>query len=153
MIWCSENMRINYPYGSKERLFEMIKKVSPINEEVLPEEKKNEIINKFIEETCGYLGIPNDKIEISYNSKEAQEMASFGKNTPATGIIRVIAANRNLADVLRTLAHELVHRKQEKEGKLYNDAGDDGSNIENEANAEAAIIMRKFGKANPIIFE
>lgn len=146
-------MRISHPYGSKERLFEMVKKVNRLNEEVLSKEKKNEVINKFIEETCGYLGIPNDKIEISYDSREAQEMASFGKHTPATGIIRVVAANRNLADVLRTLAHELVHRKQEKEGKLYNGAGEDGSDVENEANAEAAIIMRRFGKANPIIFE
>jgi hypothetical protein len=29
----------------------------------------------------------------------------------------------------------------------------DGSEIENEANSEAAIIMRKFGRDNPIIFE
>jgi hypothetical protein len=146
-------MRISHPYGSKERLFEMVRKVNRLNEDVLPKEKKNEIINKFIEETCGYLGIPNDKIEISYDPTEARDMASFGKHTPDTGIIRVVATNRNLADVLRTLAHELVHRKQEKEGKLYHGAGDDGTDIENEANAEAAVIMRRFGKANPIIFE
>ena len=146
-------MRINHPHGSKERLFEMISRVNGLNEEILPTEKKNEIINNFIEEVCEYLGVNNDKIEISYDSKEAQEMTSFGKQTPSTGIIRVVAANRNLADVLRTLAHELVHRKQEKEGKLYHGAGDDGTDIENEANAEAALIMRRFGKANPIIFE
>jgi len=146
-------MKIFHPYGSKERLFEMVSRVNRLNEELLPEEKKSEIIDKFISEVCQYLGINSDKIEISYDPTEAQEMASFGKHTPSDGIIRVVAANRNLADVLRTLAHELVHRKQEKEGKLYNGAGDDGTDIENEANAEAAVIMRKFGKANPIIFE
>lgn len=131
----------------------MIKRVSNLNEEVLPKEKKDEIIDKFIIETCEYLDIPNENIEISYDPNEAQEMRSFGKNTPSTGIIRVVALNRNLADVLRTLAHELVHRQQEKDGKLYNGAGEDGTDIENEANAQAAIIMRKFGKENPIIFE
>jgi len=146
-------MKIFHPYGSKERLFEMVSRVNRLNEELLPKEKKSEIIDKFISEVCQYLGINSDKIEISYDPTEAQEMASFGKHTPSDGIIRVVAANRNLADVLRTLAHELVHRKQEKEGKLYNGAGDDGTDIENEANAEAAVIMRKFGKANPIIFE
>lgn len=146
-------MRINHPYGSKERLFEMVNKVNRLNEEILPKEKKSEIINKFIDEVCEYLGVDKDKIEISYDPTEAQEMTSFGKQTPSTGIIRVVATNRNLADVLRTLAHELVHRKQEKEGKLYHGAGDDGTDVENEANAEAALIMRKFGKANPIIFE
>jgi len=146
-------MRISHPYGSKERLFEMMNKVNPLNEKVLPKEKKNEIITKFIQEVCEYLGVLSEKIEISYNPKEAQEMFSFGKHTPSTGIIRIVAANRNLADVLRTLAHELVHRKQKKEGKLYQGAGEDGTDVENEANAEAAVIMRKFGKANPIIFE
>lgn len=146
-------MRVQHPYGSKERLFEMVKKVNRLNEDVLPKEQKEELINKFVSEVCKYLGISSNKIEISYDPKEAQGMTSFGKHTPSTGIIRVVAANRNLADVLRTLAHELVHRKQEKEGKLYAGAGDDGTDIENEANAEAALIMRRFGKANPIIFE
>jgi len=146
-------MRISHPYGSKDRLFEMMNKVNRLNETILPKEKKIEIIDKFIREVCEYLDIPNDKIEISYDPSEAREMASFGKHIPSTGIIRIVAANRNLADILRTLAHELVHRKQEKDGKLYDGAGEDGTDIENEANAEAAIIMRKFGKANPIIFE
>lgn len=146
-------MRISHPYGSKERLFEMVRKVNRLNETILPKERKSEIIDKFIQEVCEYLDVPSDKIEISYDPSEAREMASFGKHTPSTGIIRIVATNRNLADVLRTLAHELVHRKQEKDGKLYIGAGEDGTDIENEANAKAAIIMRKFGKANPIIFE
>jgi len=146
-------MRISHLYGSKERLFEMMNKVNRLNETILPKERKSEIIDKFIQEVCEYLDVPSDKIEISYDPSEAREMASFGKHTPSTGIIRIVATNRNLADVLRTLAHELVHRKQEKDGKLYIGAGEDGTDIENEANAKAAIIMRKFGKANPIIFE
>ena len=148
-------MKIFYPYGSKERLFEMVNRVNRLDEEILPREKKNEIINQFIKEVSDYLGIdPNNlNIEISYDPKEAAKMASFGKNTPDTGVNRVVAANRNLADVLRTLAHELVHEKQKTEGRLHVGAGDDGTDIENEANAEAAVIMRRFGKANPIIFE
>ncbi|MDA3779940.1 MAG: hypothetical protein PF487_06960 [Bacteroidales bacterium] len=146
-------MRIFNQHGSKQRLFEMMSRVNKLNEDILSKEKKNEIIDKFIDEVCEYLGIDNDNIEISYKPNEAVEMSSFGKNTPTTGIIRVVALNRNLADVLRTLAHELVHRKQEKEGKLYAGAGDDGTDIENEANSEAALIMRRFGKSNPIIFE
>jgi len=143
-------MRIFHPSGSKQRLFEMMERV---NEDILPKEKKNDIINKFIDEVCEYLDVDDNNIEISYEPNEAAEMTSFGKNTPSTDSIRVVGLNRNLADVLRTLAHELVHRKQKKEGRLYAGAGDDGSEIENEANSEAALIMRKFGKANPIIFE
>jgi len=148
-------MRVNHPYGSRERLFEMVKKVNRLNEALLPKEQKEEVINQLVDFACEYLGIsPDDvNIEISYDPTEAAEMFSFGKQTPSTGIIRVVATNRNLADVLRTLAHELVHRKQQLDGRLHIGAGDDGTEIENEANAEAAIIMRRFGKANPIIFE
>jgi hypothetical protein len=148
-------MKVFHPYGSKERLFEMVSRVNRLDEELLPNEKKNEIIGQFIKEVSAYLGLDeNDlNIEISYDPTEAAKMASFGKNTPETGVNRIVAANRNLADVLRTLAHELVHEKQKKEGRLYSNAGDDGTDIENEANAEAAVIMRRFGKANPIIFE
>lgn len=148
-------MRINNSYGSKERLFEMMNRINRnnLNEGILPRDKKDEIINKFIQEVTEYLDIPSDKIEISYDPDEAKEMRSFGVHTPSDGIIRVVAANRNLADVLRTLAHELVHRQQGINGKLYAGAGEDGSDIENEANSVAAVIMRKFGKANPIIFE
>jgi hypothetical protein len=148
-------MKIFHPYGSKERLFEMVSRVNRLDEELLPKEKKNEIIGQFIKEVSEYLGLDENElnIEISYDPKEAAKMASFGKNTPETGVNRIVAANRNLADVLRTLAHELVHEKQKKDGKLHAGAGDDGTDIENEANAEAAVIMRRFGKANPIIFE
>ena len=149
-------MRISHPYGSKERLFEMVNRVNGlINEEVLPDDKKKMVIEDFIMFACNHLGFdPNEaNVELSYDPKEAASMHSFGKQTPDTGVIRVVVVNRNLADVLRTLAHELVHRKQQLEDRLYTGAGEDGSDIENEANAEAAVIMRKFGKANPIIFE
>jgi len=150
-------MRVNHPYGSKERLIEMFRKVGgmTINEEVLPDNKKQIVIEDFIMFACNHLGIdPNQaNVEISNDPKEAASMRSFGKQTPSTGVIRVVAVNRNLADVLRTLAHELVHRKQQLEDRLYAGAGEDGSDIENEANAEAAVIMRKYGAANPIIFE
>lgn len=150
-------MRVFHKYGTKERLFEMMDRVgkTTLNEAILPKEKKNEIIKNFVHFVYNFLGMEGEpeKIEISYDPTEAANMKSFGKHTPATGIIRVVATNRNLADVLRTLAHELVHRKQEQDGKLYHGAGDDGTDIENEANAQAALIMRKFGKDNPIIFE
>ena len=148
-------MKIFNSYGSRERLIEMMNRVNRLNEELLSKEKKNEIIGQFIVFGCKHLGIDPDKlnIEISYDPTEAAKMASFGKNTPSTGVNRIVAANRNLADVLRTLAHELVHEKQKVEGRLYDGAGDDGSDIENEANAEAGVIMRRFGKDNPIIFE
>jgi len=148
-------MKIFYSYGSKERLFEMMKKVNNLNEQVLPVEKKNEVINKFVEYADKQLNL-GDKmpdIKISYDDKEAENMKSFGKYTPETNELRVVAVNRNLADILRTLAHELIHHKQYKEGKLTSNSNNTGSEHENEANALAGVFLREFGKTNPIIFE
>ena len=51
----------------------------------------------------------------------------------------------------------MVHFKQKQNGKLnINNAiksGADGSEIENEANAIAGVILRKYGKLNPDIYE
>lgn len=148
-------MKVYHKHGSRERLFEMMCRVNKLDEDVLPKNKREEIIDKFISETCEYLGLDENSfnVELSYDPQDAQKMRSFGKHTPMDGNIMIVVANRNLADILRTLAHEMVHRKQLDDGRLYMGAGDDGSEIENEANAQAAIIMRKFGRDNPIIFE
>ena len=64
--------------------------------------------------------------------------------------VRVVIKGRHPMDVMRTLAHELVHWKQLIDGKEMD--GSDGSDVENEANAIAGIIMRKFAKLYPDYF-
>lgn len=148
-------MEVFHKYGSKNRLFEMMGRVNNINESVLEKKRKETIIDEFVDYVNEFLELNDNKpnVIISYDATEAADMRSFGKYTPLTGEIRVVATNRNLADVLRTLAHEMVHFKQHSEDRLEGNSNDDGSNIENEANSTAAIIMRKFGRDNPIIFE
>jgi Zn-dependent peptidase ImmA (M78 family) len=147
-------LKVFNSYGTPERLFEMMRRVNNLNEDILPVEKKNEVIKQFIEflkEKLEFDDMP--KITISYDGKEAASMHSFGKYTPENNTLRVVAANRNLADVLRTLAHEIIHHKQNKEGKLNPNSSETGSDMENEANALAGVFMREFGAKNPIIFE
>jgi len=150
-------MRIYHPYGSKERLFEINEKVNKVilNEEILSKDKKEKVIEDFLKFIISKLDLSDDKpkLTLSYDNDEASSMASFGKYTPDLNEIRVIVANRNLADVLRTIAHEIIHYKQNKEGKLTSDSNETGSEQENEANALAGIYMREFGQKNPIIFE
>lgn len=64
--------------------------------------------------------------------------------------IKVVISERHPMDVMRTLAHELVHWKQKIEGLELD--GSDGSKIENQANAVAGVIMRKFAKLHPECF-
>lgn len=67
--------------------------------------------------------------------------------------IKVVYGKRALVDVLRSIAHELVHAKQHEQGKLGLGSGDDGSPIENEANSIAGVIMRKFQRENRDIYK
>jgi hypothetical protein len=71
------------------------------------------------------------------------------------GLVKVYVKDRAIIDVCRSIAHELVHHKQNLEGRLVNAAkdGEDGSPIENEANAVAGVIIRKYGKLHPEIYE
>ena len=64
--------------------------------------------------------------------------------------IKVVTKDRHPMDVMRTLAHELVHWKQRIDGMELD--GSDGSDTENQANALAGIIMRKFGQMYPEYF-
>ena len=75
--------------------------------------------------------------------------ATFGRFVNEEEAIYLGIANRHPVDILRTLAHELVHFKQYEEGKMYPGAGDTGSPIENEAHWVAGIIMRHFNKKYP----
>ena len=155
-------MRVFHSYDSKEKLFEMMQKVNGIvlnenklNENLLPKEERLKIIKQFIEFVDGKLNLGDNmpKIIISYDGDEAKNMQSFGKNTPKLKEIRVVDKNRNLADTLRTLGHEIKHTDQYIKGVLTPKSGDDGTDIENEANAFAGVVMREFGKKYPIIFE
>jgi hypothetical protein len=68
------------------------------------------------------------------------------------GEIFVETLNRHPMDILRTLAHELTHHRQNVRGELHAESGRDGSEHENEANAMAGVMLRKFAKARPDMF-
>lgn len=144
-----------HTYGTKDRLFQLMSRVNRLNEQLLSPDKRKAVVDEFLayaDDKLGFNGeIPN--VELSYDDNQAQEMHSFGNFQPETNKIFVIAKNRNLADILRTIAHELIHLKQGKEGKLKPNSGETGSPEENEANSLAGVLLREFGKNNPIIFE
>ena len=90
-------------------------------------------------------------IIVTDDHAEAQDIKSMGAFNPRTGEIRVLRGDRLTADWYRTLAHELVHHAQRDSGQTLD--GADGSTIENEANSQAAVILREYGRQNPQIFQ
>lgn len=83
------------------------------------------------------------------HTKSHQSFGSFHNNDQ---LIQVEILNRHPIDIMRTLAHELVHYKQWTEGRIKPNSGETGSPEENEAHIKAGIIMRYFDRRNPEAF-
>jgi Zn-dependent peptidase ImmA (M78 family) len=116
--------------------------------------QKIQIIQDFIKFCYYELGIKKSpKINIINDKNWVKDHTSFGSYNPNDNTIDVYLADRNLADFLRTLAHEITHHFQNQNGEIDDNSGETGSQIENEANAKAGVILRKYGKTNPVIYE
>jgi hypothetical protein len=77
---------------------------------------------------------------------EDTHQPTFGRFDNSALNIDLGMANRHPIDILRTLAHELVHFKQYLDDELGPDAGETGSPQENQAHELAGVIMRHFNK-------
>jgi hypothetical protein len=93
------------------------------------------------------------KVSLINDKDFVEQNRSFGEYNPQTNAVRVVALNRNLADICRSLAHELCHHRQNELGLIYTDAGETGTDIENDANAMAGILMRDYGKRNVAVYD
>lgn len=109
-----------------------------------------ELFAKFLPLAMRDLGLtmlPKIVPELRIESTDGQ--ATFGRFVDGEMTIQLAMANRHPVDILRTLAHELVHYKQKTLGKIKHDSGETGSPEENQANTIAGIIMRHFNKEYP----
>jgi len=119
-----------------------------------PQEASDNVIADFIDFAAKALDLQKvPKITFSDDQELAKNMHSLGAYNPKSDELLVVKGPRLTADILRTLAHELVHRKQDELNPLSKEDGATGSPIENEANAAAGVLLRQFGKYRPEIFE
>jgi hypothetical protein len=128
-------------------------KVREIITEGLKRDEATKIISRFIKFAQQELELDElPSINLITDYHYSVKHRSFGGYSPNDKSINVMMLNRHIQDLLRTLAHELVHYRQDLNDELNADSGNDGSPQENEANSTAAVIMRKWGKLNPDIF-
>lgn len=108
-------------------------------------------INKFVDYCYNSLNI-DQPCNIKFVDHPTEEMTT-GCFNPNDREIKVVSGPRALVDILRSLAHELVHAKQHEDGRLDSNSGEDGSPIENEANSIAGVLMRRFQRENRNIYD
>ena len=125
-----------------------------LNEHLFDKESKEQIslLEKFVSFTGKFLGIKPPMIHLQFNREGLVTTASYGGGDK----VRIYAKDRATVDIMRSIAHELVHMKQHIEGRLesqdHEKNNEAGSPIEDEANATAGEIMRKFGEEYPEIY-
>ena len=145
----------NVPVNVEEDLFTINWWKSTLEETLTePQDKTDNIIADFIDFVSQALDLQQvPKITFSDDEQLAKKMHALGAYQPKTDELLVVKGSRLTADILRTLAHELVHRKQAEIGPLSAEDGKTGSEAENEANAAAGVLLRQFGQYRPEIFE
>jgi uncharacterized protein YbaR (Trm112 family) len=114
-----------------------------------PEPKLGDIIREvlpLIKHELKISKLPTIRLVTQIN---AGNQPTFGLYQHETDTLEVVKKNRHPVDILRTLAHELVHYKQDIQNRLRPHSGDTGSNIEDQANAMAGVIMRHINKKYP----
>ena len=140
-----------------DHLFEDPKYYTKLAKIKLEENKSSldrDLVKEFMRHVMKELKLDSlPTIRFSEDSQEAIQNRSWGGYMPGEQSIQIVIAKRHPADIFRTLAHELVHYKQDLTGRLKPNDGKTGSDIENEANSRAAIIMRNFAEAKPNLFE
>jgi hypothetical protein len=76
---------------------------------------------------------------------------SAGGYMPGSATVVVAVKNRAIADVMRTLAHELTHHKQYELGMIGPEDSDNQS-LEDQANVYAGRLVRWFGREHKEIY-
>jgi hypothetical protein len=106
---------------------------------------------KFIKKVLDLKEVPTISIQ---NNRDGLKTTANYDYTKENKIIKVCSKNRALVDIMRSLAHELVHHKQWEDGRLKGPKPPDiGGEIEDEANAKAGQFIKMYSKIDETIYD
>lgn len=119
----------------------------------IPFEK--DLVKEFVDFCLKLLKIKDStglKVVLSIEKDKFTTYAYYDLNIK---LVAVYCIDRAILDCFRSLAHELVHFKQDINNEIKNDQvsdENDGVPIEDEANSIAGVIMRKFGRIHKELY-
>jgi Zn-dependent peptidase ImmA (M78 family) len=120
--------------------------------EFLSDDKKNKITEfvKFVKNELDLGDCP--RIILQNGRGELKTTANYNYSKDKK-VIRVNSKNRALVDILRSIAHEMVHHKQFEDGRLKVKPADIGGDIEDEANSKAGQYIKIFAQKDNTIYD
>jgi hypothetical protein len=117
-------------------------------------ESDEQILQDFVKFCVDQLNIERmPRVKLRRDPEWCRRNRTFGRYNDDAEMLEVAWGNRHIMDVLRTVAHELTHKHQHEREAVPADAGETGSAYENEANAQAGILMRAWAQKHPDHFE
>lgn len=118
----------------------------------LSDDKKDKL-NKFVKFVKNELELDTVPTISVQNHRDGLKTTANYDYTKENKVIKVCSKNRALVDVMRSIAHELVHHKQFEQGRLEVKPPDIGGEIEDEANAKAGQFIKMFAKQDSSIYD
>lgn len=118
----------------------------------LTKDKKDKITEfvKFVKEQLELKKCP---VVIVQNGRGDLKTTANYNYADEKKVIRINGKNRALVDVMRSIAHEMVHHKQFEEGRLKIKPADIGGDIEDEANAKAGQYIKLYAQKDNTIYD
>lgn len=118
----------------------------------LNDDQKNKI-GEFVKFVKNELGLEKNPRIILQNGKGKLKTTANYDYSNDEKVIRINCKNRAAIDIMRSIAHEMVHHKQFEDGRLKTKPQDIGGEIEDEANAKAGQFIKMFGRVDNTIYE
>ncbi len=100
---------------------------------------------KFVAEKLRMDEVP--KVKVSKNPDFATSNKTFGIYFPDANATTVETYGRNIVDVLRTVAHELTHHRQNEVGSRK-----DRTELEIEATTAAGMLVKIYCEEHPELY-
>lgn len=117
------------------------------------DKNKAEKITNFVKYTIKELKInKNPSIHILNGRNKLKTTAAYDYGSDEK-IVKINGKNRAVVDIMRSIAHELVHHKQFEDGRLEKKPPDIGGTIEDAANAIAGQLIKKYSKIDNSIYD
>lgn len=111
-----------------------------------------ELLDEFIPFTCKFLGI-NSPFTLYLIHSKTPKLRTTGVYINQDREMWIRTKERHKVDLLRSICHEMVHHRQNELKMLHKGSGDDASPEEGQANRIAGIVMRKFGRMHPEVYD
>ena len=116
-------------------------------------DNKKEKITEFVKFVRKQLQLEKCPTIVLQNGRGELKTTASYDYSKENKIVRVNSKNRAIVDIMRSIAHEMVHHKQFEQGRLKVKPPDIGGEIEDEANAKAGQYIKMFSKMDETIYD